>query len=238
MRQLSLAILILCFSSTAIFAAKDDPSTALGAIKVLPRGEWKKIARIEARDGTPTPERWHIIVHDPKDENGLHEYVVAGGEVVASRTVSQFAESVKAEDVVNSSALKVDSDKVAKLAQAYAQANNITLVALDYALKKEGAEASPLWNVKCFDEFGKEVGRLVVSAGKGTVVSHEGFTAEPGSLAQIETESTTDADRGWGRSRKPVVRVVPNRPVPTPIPTEKKGFFGRVGDFFTKPPQR
>src|SRR5688500_8454019 len=79
MRQLPFAILILGFTSTAIFAAKDDPSTALGAIKALPRGEWKKIARIEARDGTPTPERWHIIVHDPKDENGLHEYVVAGG---------------------------------------------------------------------------------------------------------------------------------------------------------------
>ena len=78
------SILGLLASAGMCLAAADPAASVLNAIKQLPRGEAKKIALIEARDGTPYPERWHILVHDPKDQNGLHEYVVAGGEVVAS----------------------------------------------------------------------------------------------------------------------------------------------------------
>src|ERR1700761_9449774 len=150
--------LFALLAGAAFCSAATDPGSALNAIKQLPKGEAKKIAVIEARDGTPFPERWHILVNDPKDENGLHEYVVAGGEVVASRNISQFAESIKPTDVMGTSGLKIDSDKVATLAQAYAQANNVTIASLNYALKKEGVDAAPLWDLTCMDEQGKEIG--------------------------------------------------------------------------------
>jgi hypothetical protein len=227
--RLPLFIAAYLLTSAGLLAAKDSPNTALNAIKLLPRGEYKKIARIEAREGTPAPERWYIVVHDPKDENGLHEYVVAGGELVASRAVSQFAESVKAEDVVKDSLLKIDSDKVGALAQAYALANNVTITALNYALKKEGAEAVPLWNVGCIDETGKVIGQLVVSASKGTVVSHEGFTAEPGAAVPLETQASEVVDREDRRPRRP-----PARPAATPTPAEKKDVVSRVGNSLSK----
>lgn len=214
-------------SVAGLFAAKDSPNTALNAIKLLPKGEYKKIARIEAREGTPAPERWYIVVHDPKDENGVHEYVIAGGELVASRAVSQFAESVKAGDILKESLLKVDSDKVAALAQAYALANNVSIAALNYALKKEGAEAAPLWNIACLDESGKQVGQLVVSASKGTVVSHEGFTAEPGAAALMETQASAEEEER--RVRRPIIRQAV-----TPAPAEKKDVFSRVGNSINK----
>src|SRR6202012_6071598 len=113
------------------------------------------------------PERWHILVNDPKDENGLHEYVVSGGEVVASRNLSQFAESLKPTDVIGSSNVKVDSDKLSILAQQYAAANNMAIAKLNYTLSKEGVDAAPLWTVTCLDEAGKQLGQIVVSAGKG-----------------------------------------------------------------------
>jgi hypothetical protein len=196
MRPPLLAAAFIFLSSAVLFAAREAPGSALGALKLLPKGEAKKIARIEAREGTPVPERWHILVHDPKDENGLHEYVVAGGELVASRNLSQFAEFVKEEDVFGSSGLKVDSDKLAELAQQYALANNQTITALNYALRKEGAAAAPLWVVTCLDEMGKEIGRLVVSAARGHVVSREGFTAEPnGPKLEVATEVAGDRPR-------------------------------------------
>ena len=99
MRPSSLAFFFGLLATAGICLAAADPAgSALNAIKQLPRGEAKKIARIEAREGTPYPDRWYIIVNDPKDENGVHEYVVSGGEVVASRNISQFAESVKPTD--------------------------------------------------------------------------------------------------------------------------------------------
>ncbi len=219
------AAVFLVLTSAPLLAAKETPGHALAAIEQLPRGEYKKIVRIEARDGTPVPERWHIIVHDPKDENGVREYVIAGGEVVASRAISQFVETAKADEVVSSGSVKVDSDKVAKLAQAYAEVNNVNITTLNYLLKKEGADAVPLWSVSCLDESGKEVAKLVVSAGKGTVVSHEGFTADPGSEVLLETQASPAATK----ARKPVAVV--KRPAATPV-QEKKNIFGRFGELF------
>ena len=112
--------------------------SALDALRLLPRGDGKRLVRIVARDGTPVPERWHFLVHDAKAENGLREYAVAGGEVVASREVSQFAEGLRADDVVGSDAVKVDSDRAAKQVQQYAELNKLTVKTLHYELKRPG----------------------------------------------------------------------------------------------------
>ena len=95
--QLLLSMALCCAASAAL--SETGENTALGAIKLLPKGAAAKIALLEAREAKPAPDRWHILIHDPKEENGVHEYVVAGGEVVASRSLSQFAESLSAEDV-------------------------------------------------------------------------------------------------------------------------------------------
>lgn len=235
----SVAAFLLLLSSGVVCAAEVPTESALGAIKLLPKGESKRIARIEAREGTPSPERWHILVHDPKDENGLHEYVVAGGEVVASRNLSQFAESVKEADVFGSSGLKIDSDKVAALAQRYARANDLNIATLNYVLKKEGAAATPLWHLSCLDETGREIGRLVVSSGRGNVISHDGFPAEPGAEVQLDTQATSVvAQENRPRPRRPTTRPAAATPVP-----EKKDIFSRMGNsinkFFTgKEPDR
>jgi len=241
MRLSFFASFFLLLLGAHLFAQTEPASSALGALKLLPRGEAKRLARIEAREGTPVPERWYFIVHDPKSETGVHEYVVAGGEVVASRGVSQFAESLRAEDVIGSAALKVDSDRAAQLAQHYALANNMTVATMQYELKKNGAAAVPLWNVTCLDEAGKELGQLVISAGRGTVVSHEGFAAEPPPpLPPATPRSTTPRPEERLRTPAavavaprapatpmPVMVAEPVEPVATP-PPKKRGLFNRI----------
>jgi hypothetical protein len=224
--RLSLLSFFTLIASVAFGMAAGDPTTSvLNAIKQLPKGEAKKIAVIEARDGTPFPERWHILLNDPKDENGLHEYVVAGGEVVASRNISQFAESLKPTDVVGGSAVRVDSDKLANLAQLFAQANSVNIASINYSLKKEGTDAVALWNVTCLDETGKELGHIVVSAGKGNVVSHEGFTAEPG--AGIDLAENAD-DSGGHHYHKSASHKA------TPAPEQKKDVLSKIGNSLSK----
>lgn len=178
--RLTLTVPLFLLLLTGVPLGAQTPAlSALDALRLLPRGDGKRVARIVARDGAPVPERWHFLVFDPKTENGVREYVVAAGEVVAAREVSQFAESLRAEDVVGADAVKVDSDRAAKQVQQYAQINNLTVTTLHYELKKVGATAAPLWTVACLDAAGKEVGQLVISASRGTVLSHPGFAAEP-----------------------------------------------------------
>ena len=196
------------------------------------------MARIEAREGTPAPERWYILVNDPKDENGLHEYVVAGGEVVASRNVSQFAEILKPGDVFGGEPLRIDSDRAAKIAREYAAANNVTISSMNYELKKDGTGAALLWNVTCLDEAGKEMGRVYVTANKGTVVSHDGFTADPAGIVTEKLRSPSEVVARARETKKPAQSSAPSAPsaprvaASTPGPTKKPDFLQRVGGSF------
>src|SRR5688572_6850264 len=167
MRKLALFGSLLAFSATVAVGA--ESVTALGALRLLPKGQAKNLARIEGIEGTPAPERWHILVHDKDAENGLREYVIAGGAVVASRMVSQFAPSLAESDVIPTENVKFDSSRAAQLAQDYAIANNVMLGSINYRLSKAGVDAAPLWRVSCFDESGRELGTLVLTAEKGNV---------------------------------------------------------------------
>lgn len=194
-RAISMAT-ILIVAPFSLTRARGE--TALDALKELPRDQAARIARIEGRDGSPDPDRWYILTQDPTADNGLHEFVVSNGQVVASRALSQFADSLKPEDILGTP-VTIDSDKAAKLARAYAGANGSVVASLNYELKKDSPEAEPAWTISCLDEKGNKVGEVVLTAQKGSVVSHLGFALDP------EPEATAEAT-----------------PTATPEPTPKK----------------
>ena len=232
MRNLALFGSLLAFSVTVAVAA--ESVTALGALRLLPKGQAKNLARIEGIEGTPAPERWHILVHDKDAENGLREYVIAGGAVVASRMVSQFAPSLEESDVIPTENVKFDSSRAAQLAQDYAIANNVILGSINYRLSKAGVDAAPLWRVSCFDESGRELGTLVLTAEKGNVVTHEGFALTPATLkSDLFTPQSSSQlageDGGKERSGTKSKRTSKRRK-----PKEEPGIFRRIGGSMQK----
>ena len=219
----------------------DDAATALDALKRLPKAQLKNVARIEAREGTPAPERWHVLVHEPGAENGLREYVIAGGEIVASRNLSQFAETLTAGDVIGADAVKFDSDRAGKLLQQFAVANDAVVASIDYELRKEGPDAAPLWKVTGVDEGGKAVGSIYISAGKGAVIAHEDFPLEPRSTPKRE-KSRPESRPQVAQSESPRPSEEPFEPPPVrssrPEQDEPRSGFlrrtgGRLQRFFT-----
>jgi hypothetical protein len=182
---LMLHLLIALVMLSLLGAAHGE--TALNALKAIPPEAAQNLARIEGRDGVPSPERWHILVHDPAAAAGLREYVVAEGKLVTSREISQFAEQLAPADVIGSAAVKVDSDAAAELASAYAKANGAKAATMTYQLKKESTEAIPVWKVTGLDASGAVLGSLMVTAGQGNVLSHEGFAKQPSSTKEKKT---------------------------------------------------
>jgi len=221
MRSTILVLSVLAAGTAGLHA--QGATSALGALKLIPKADAKRVARIEAREGNPTPDRWYILVHNPSNEAGLHEYVVAGGEVVASRSLSQFAEAVKADEVITGEPLRIDSDRAGKVAQQYALANNTVPATLNYQLRKDTDDGTPVWNVTCIDVMGKALGGVVVAADKGTVLSHNGFPLEP-------APSKLKGEEGESEPARPVKkRYVGRRPEPArQAPAEKPNFFQRV----------
>src|SRR5688500_10105830 len=148
-------LLILILAAPPVALALETRLTAGTALKLLPPGAAARVARIEARDGDPAPERWHILVHDAAAPRGLREYVVADGSVVADRELSQFAETLSANDIIGAAAIKIDSDKVARDVQQLAAANRAPVHSLNYVLHKGPDAQTPVWSVSGVDDQGR-----------------------------------------------------------------------------------
>jgi hypothetical protein len=216
--------------AAAITAARAETVPALEAVKLLPKDKADRLAFIEGRDGTPEPERWYLIVQDETQQNGFREFAVAGSEIVASRSVSQFAGTVTPGDVIDPDALKIDSDRVSKLAQEYSRANNVEISTLNYRLQKDGPEAAPVWKITCKNEAGAKVAELTVTASKGTVVSHEGFAVEPSTQRKPRKQKLATY------AETQVVKPRPSAPSQQPPPRREPGPTGidRVGNTLRK----
>lgn len=216
--------LFLAFVSVAV--AQGDGS-ALGALKSIPQGAAKRLARIEGRDAVAVPERWYFIVHDPALPRGMREFVVAGGKVVASRELSQFAETVSATDVVGSDAVKLDSDRVARLATLFAGANGGKVGSVNFELSRDVVANAPVWRATVLDPVGDQLGVVTVHALKGELLSHDGFENEPSAEllnAVLPAQGASSRTATGGRAQPTVTRVA--RPSPTPKPNLIKRLFG------------
>ena len=240
--------------SLAPIAARGQESTAtrssgnaFDAVRLLTPEQQAGLAIIAGRDGTPLPERWHLLVHDTAAENGLREFVVSRGRIVASRTVSQFAESLSREQVFAPESLKVDTDRVSRIAEEFGRANGVTIAAIHYDLRRSAPDGAPLWTAFCTNSSGEELGKTILNASTGAIIAHPGFAvapsldAGPGQIQPDPDSAATTPRNERPRRTRPtesigVRRRMPAGPPPPPPATPKPGFFQRV--FRGPPPAR
>jgi len=231
------------FLALVSVASAQGDGTALGALKLIPQGAAKRLARIEGRDAVASPERWYFIVHDPALPRGMREFVVAGGKVVASRELSQFAEAVSATDVVGSDAVKIDSDRVARLAALFAGANGGMVGSVNFELARDAAANAPVWRATVLDRIGDQLGVVTVHASKGGILGHDGFENEPSaellnSVLPPQGASSRNAAAGKvlpaGRP-EPTPSRSTARPTATPKPNIFKRMFGKDEEKPSKP---
>lgn len=212
--------------------------TALQAVKLLPAGAVARLCRIEARDGAPHPTRWHLLVYDPTQASGLREFVVAGSEIVASRSISQFAETLGPRDVINISRVSIDSDDAAERVRQFAAANNVPADALNYRLFRESSGTAPLWHIENTDASGNVLATLDLTATRGTLVSKKGFPIEPqkSTLASVELAVYASSSIAPKARFEDMIQ-----PTPPPRPTVRrprrepgKGGIHKVGNTLKK----
>lgn len=229
MRILAASLCLFAFTGAHALAA-----SAFTALQLLPPEQARSVAVIAGREGTPEPERWHFLVHDPKAENGLREIVVTGAKKTADRSISQFAESLTAGDVISPEALKVDSSQVAQMARDFGVANKASVAAMHFDLRKSGPEAKPLWTITCLDANGSELGKILVSATTGTVIMHPGFTVVPqidpllAAARGTPTPVASDDLRPSSSSDRSVKKSAPKKRPTTPTATPNSNFLKRL----------
>jgi hypothetical protein len=225
MRHLAACLSLACLAPAALAAS------ALEALRLLGPDYLQNLALVAARDGSPEPQRWHLLLHDPQAETGLREIVVTDGKKTAERTISQFAEHLTAADILPPDSVRIDSTQVGRLALQFGLANQLNVSALHYDLRKSGPDAAPLWTVTCLDPNGSELGRLVISATRGTVLMHPGFAEAPEALVPLAAPSKIpNPGEREVAARRPTAPAPPKRrATPAPAaPTPKPGMFQRL----------
>jgi hypothetical protein len=105
--------------------------------------------------------------------------VVSAGKLVGGRTLSQFADSVTADEVIGASAIKVNSDQAAGVAAQFAVHNNARLGTVQYELLKSSSPPAPVWRLTCHGAEGESLGTIVLHATKGSLLGFQGFAKSP-----------------------------------------------------------
>jgi hypothetical protein len=187
-----LLLAALCAGGGAAFSQTAENASALAALKLVPADKAANVARIVGRDGTPVPQRWYFVTYDAAELSGVREFVVAEGELVAARPMSQFAAQAAAADVIGMAEVKVDSKRAGEIAADYARVNNTPLGTLNYELAREGLGAAPVWKVTCLDAAGRQLGVVALTATRGAVVSHDGFLIDPTPETQVKKVQKPD----------------------------------------------
>lgn len=235
---------LLILSAAAAPAA--EQVSAMTACKALPKALHRSIARLGAKGGKPSPEIWTIVTRDGKAANGLREYTVTAGTVVATRGSSDLAEKITSSDVIGLNGFKVDSDQLAELAAGYAAANNVAPASFDYDLRKEGEDAAPLWTITAYNDAGTKLGSVVLAAHTGSVISHEGFALtpdHPNLTSDVEEAQTANAGKASADKEEASAGDGEEKPAPkkkrmadSDSEPEKKrpGTFRRVGGHLQK----
>jgi hypothetical protein len=231
-RMRCLLLLVVLWSSGFAFA---QDGSALTALKQIPKEAVRKLARIEAREGTPVPERWYFLVHDESAPAGLREYVVAAGRLTADRTLSQFADALSSADVIGGDAVRFNSDQAARLAAHFVAANGARLGSVDYELLRTDVSPAPVWRLTCLDTKGDQVGVLVLSAARGTVLSHDGFEKTPApELASVPAPPPILAGPTATPKPRPTPATTGGLRPPSATPTPRPTAVRRIGNSFRK----
>jgi hypothetical protein len=134
--------------------------------------------------GEPQPSAWTLIFSDPQARGGVREVEVANGEVISQRTPLRGYTDATAQPPIQITRLKVDSDEAFQIANRQAKAKHIGFHWIDYSMRANNVDGTPLWILRLYDYMGAQVGIIEISAENGTIVM-------PLQVASTRSDETT-----------------------------------------------
>jgi len=155
------------------------PNGAVNAMLAIAPKYIEGIVLVTGKNGRPQPKKWVVVARDSNDLGTLHKITVEDGQVVADAQSMNVFEALRQDVSINPQTVQCDSPAAFAIAERYAAANQKVIGHADYALTIRGTDAAPIWTVNCFSSQGFFIGKVVLLATTGSVVSHQGFANSP-----------------------------------------------------------
>ncbi len=155
------------------------PNWAVAAMLAIDPKYTQGIVIVTGQGGTPEPKKWVISARDSDDLGTLHRITVADGQVISDVQSMNTFEALRQDVSIDPTQVQVDSGDAFLIAQPIAAANSKIIGRVDYALTIRGTDAAPIWTLNCFDLNGGFLGKVILLATTGTVLSTPGFKNSP-----------------------------------------------------------
>jgi len=180
-RKMSIGALLMMMPAGLALAA--DP-TAFSLVKEGNKyvGEQSKDKVVQIRSeksiGTMIPSIWYVVYYDPDATlKAVEVKFGAGQKMDVSRPLRLLEPVTGADKILDTSKLKIDSDKALAIAKAQPLLKNLTLVASQLWLQH--SDEGPRWKIKLWAAKLKnpgdqaDVGDVYVSTADGSVVRND-----------------------------------------------------------------
>jgi len=208
--------------------AEENP-TVYEALRVVGsefgRDALQQIVSIRGTKGDPQPEKWKIVVEDPRG-GGVRELQVADGKIdsddEADRDVAGSTEGA----TIDISQLNLDSSGAYAVASHTAEASHTSFATADYTLRTDD-RGEPTWIVTLRDRSSRPVGTICIGGTNGTVRRTEGMFAGA-TMEDVEGDYDEADGPGVIRSAKRSIKHGFNR-----AQEEARGMFERVKRSFS-----
>jgi len=224
-----LKTLPLILAAVLLVAGVASGATAYEALGVIKKQKGdavlKQLVEVHGETGHSQPQSWTIIMTDPAARGGIREFVVTNGEIASERTpINGYPVGTGAFPVINFSRLNVDSDEVFKFSNKQAVDAKVGFNSIDYTLRTNDADGSPMWVVHLFDYMGAPVGSLRISAETGKALS--ALQVDPDARQKPVAQETPFPVAPSAKAKPTPKPVASAKPSSTPV--FKGGVFGFV----------
>jgi hypothetical protein len=157
-------------------APQAHSNSALGALSILPPDYQAFVVKLSADDGNPDPAQWYVLAYRGSPEGGLFSITIAHGELVQLKPSLNLGELFRNPNPIAVERIAIDSPDAFQIAHGLAAANGKDLGAVSYVLQQTGEEATPVWQIWCYDPTGRYFGYVAIAATDGSVISTEGLS--------------------------------------------------------------
>jgi hypothetical protein len=166
-------IALLC-AAPLIAQESSLPPTALDALsafKVHTRRE-KVTGLVELRGtaGTPTPEKWHLVIYDPRSPTKLSEFTIRGPRVEDRGASREFYPQREPAGFFDMAKVNVDCAGAFRIADREAGKAMIGFDVIDYKLRCREFSDEPVWILTLRTSAGVVNGTVTLSAIGGKVL--------------------------------------------------------------------
>lgn len=191
MKRSALLFVFASLIALPALAQTDRQLPAYEALRTVARvkgQDWLgRLVEMRGVDGDPQPVRWLLTFRDDSARGSVREFAVARQGIVSERAPVRAAGVPSS--VMTARSLNLDSTGAFAAANKQATQSKLGFASVNYLLQNR--DGVPAWLIQMFDSSGTEVGKVVVSARDGSLISRLRTPAATKSAAESAAASST-----------------------------------------------